>query len=277
MKIRIKSFAKRVLEIIRKPIMSILPGQLAFSFVLSIIPILALLGLIGTMFSISASSLATVVQDTFPDSASKLLLPLINGKGLDTGLILFVITSFLLASNGSFSIIITADLLYGIEPKGFVTQIKARIKSILITVMLLLLLCFLILVPGFGDNIVTIIGNMGTEGFKQILFTIYDILKYPISFILIYFCIKLIYTIAPSKYIKSKTVTVGALFTTTFWIILTRIYSYYVSHFAVYDIFYGSLSNLIILLLWMYLLAFVFVIGLSINSQSKIIEEKETT
>jgi membrane protein len=102
----------------------------------------------------------------------------------------------------------------------------------------------------------------------------YDLLKYPISLLLIYFNIKLIYTISPNKTIESKTVTVGALFTTVLWIILTRIYSYYVSNFSNYDIFYGSLSNIIILLLWMYLLSYVFVIGLSINAQNNRIKDK---
>ena len=35
---------------------------------------------------------------------------------------------------------------------------------------------------------------------------------------------------------------------------------------AHYDIFYGSISNIIILLIWFYILSYVFVIGLVMNA-----------
>lgn len=46
---------------------------------------------------------------------------------------------------------------------------------------------------------------------------------------------------------------------------MTFIYSYYVTHFARYDLLYAGLSNIVILMLWVYLLAVIFVIGLALN------------
>ena len=62
--------------------------------------------------------------------------------------------------------------------------------------------------------------------------------------------------------------TRGAVFTALGWILVTAIYSYYVSHFANYDIFYGSLSNLIIMMIWIYILAYILVIGIAINVET---------
>ena len=39
-------------------------------------------------------------------------------------------------------------------------------------------------------------------------------------------------------------------------------------HFSHYDIFYGSLSNIIIMMMWIYILACSLVIGIVINVQS---------
>ena len=50
------------------------------------------------------------------------------------------------------------------------------------------------------------------------------------------------------------------------WMLATQIYSGWVGNFAHYDIFYGSISNIIILLMWVYILAYIFVIGLIINA-----------
>lgn len=269
MKNGIKNFLKDVISETKKPIMSILPGQLAFSFVLSIIPILALLGIVASIFSISIETLSLFVEDTFPYSTSKLLLPLINGRGFDANIFIFLAFSFLLASNGAYSIIIGADTLYNNIQKGARSVLKNRIKSVLITILLLVLICFLLLVPGYGDEILFYLKNIKiVERIYPIVQIIYSITKYPISLMLIYFIIKVIYTIAPTEQIESKSVTLGAMFTTVLWLVLTKIYSYYVSHIVNYDLFYGSLSSIVILLVWMYLLSFVFVIGLSINSQN---------
>ena len=66
----------------------------------------------------------------------------------------------------------------------------------------------------------------------------------------------------------------GALFTTVTWMLITQIYSFWVANIAHYDIFYGSISNIIILLTWMYILAYLFVIGLVMNAGINI-ENKE--
>ena len=54
--------------------------------------------------------------------------------------------------------------------------------------------------------------------------------------------IKLLITFGVSKHGTPK--IEGAIFTTFGWIIIIQIYSYWVNHFANYDIFYGSLSNI---------------------------------
>ena len=77
---------------------------------------------------------------------------------------------------------------------------------------------------------------------------------------------------APDRRRASSYTTYGAIFTTILWIIVTFIYSFYITHFARYDIFYGSLANLVILMLWVYLLAYIFVIGMCLNYHNE--EEK---
>lgn len=262
---RIKNFFKRVYEIIKQPTMAILPGQLAFSLILSIIPMIAILGIIAVSLSISLEGIIDFISDTFPSKVSEILIPLINGKGFDINMLFFVITGLLLATSGAYSIIITSNLIYDIKGTNL---LKRRVKSFIITLILLLLMCFLIIVPGFGDQIIKLIklSNI-SDGLYSSMALIYNILKYPLSFLVIYFNIKLIYTIAPDIRVKSKNVTIGALFTSLMWILLTRFYSFYVTNIVHYDIFYGSVSNIIILLIWMYFISYIFVIGLALNAQ----------
>ena len=41
--------------------------------------------------------------------------------------------------------------------------------------------------------------------------------------------------------------------------------SYYINNIARFDLVYGNLANLVILLFWFYVLAYIFVVGLCLN------------
>lgn len=261
---KLKRYLKKIFKIIRKPAMSILPGQLAFSFVLTIIPVIALIAIIASTFSISLDTITKAISSNFPKAVSDLLLPLINGRGFDLSILVYLLTAFWLASTGAYSVITTSDVIYNIRKKN---EIEKRIKSIIMTFFIISLVLFMIVIPAFGDFIFEFIADLKifNKISKEILI-IYYILKYPLSFVYIYIIIKILYTIAPSKDIKSKSVTRGSIFTTIMWMIATQVYSFWVLNVAHYDIFYGSISNIIILLMWVYILAYIFVIGLVINS-----------
>lgn len=261
---KIKAQIKRIFKIIRKPVMSILPGQLAFSFVLTIIPVIALIAILATTFSISLDTIATMISNNLPKAVSDLLLPLINGRGFDLSILVYLVTAIWLASTGAYSIITASDVIYNIRRKN---EVEKRIKSIIMTFFIISLVLFMIVIPAFGDFIFEFIASLKVfSTISDEILIMYYIFKYPLSFIFIYILIKIIYTIAPSKDILSKSVTRGSLFTTILWMVATQIYSFWVGNVAHYDIFYGSISNIIILLMWVYILAYIFVIGMILNS-----------
>lgn len=70
---------------------------------------------------------------------------------------------------------------------------------------------------------------------------------------------------APDKKIPSRSVNGGAIFTTLGWILITAVYSYYINTYANYSVFYGSLANIVMLMLWVYLLSYILVIGMAMN------------
>ena len=266
MKRKLKEFIKRVIATIKLPEMSILPGQLAFFFVLSMIPLIALLGAIASKFSISMDQIASLLTSSIPKEALDLLLPLVSGKDISGSMVIFYISAFILASNGTHSMIIASNNIYKVPNKDFLSR---RIKAIIMTIVLVLLLIFVIIVPAFGDYFVSFLANViHQESLRNTISATYQILKYPLSLILIYFNIKLLYTMAPDTTIQSKDTTYGALFTTIGWIIATEVYSIYTQVFARYNLFYGSISNLLILLLWVYILAYIFVFGMALNAGS---------
>lgn len=259
-----KNKLKKIKIILSKEELGILPASLTYYFVLAIIPILTITVLIASSFNISIDEVINLINDILPYKASNFIAEIISGKGFDSNIGLFNLIAFLVASNGTYAIIKTANNLYKITDTDI---IKDRIKSVLLLLNILLLLIFLIIVPAFGKNILSFIHNSEVfSGLTDGVVFIINLAKWPLTFLIIYFNIKLIYTLAPSKILASKNTTLGALITTILWIISTIIFGYYLKYFANYDILYGNLSSLIILMIWLYVISFVFVLGMIINT-----------
>lgn len=262
-----KNFMKKVIEIIKTPEMRILPGQLSFFLLLSIIPLFAIIAAVAAEFSLSIETLIKLINDNLPKEIANFIIEIIGGKSISINIVLFCITGFILASNGPHSMIIGANLIYKVKDKDYLTR---RIKAILMTIILVLLFIFILMVPAFGDKIISLIVSfIPNIRIGEIVETGYNILKYPTSILIIYFFIKLLYTMAPDTKIKSSETTTGAIFTTISWILTTEVYSFYVSYFARYNLLYGSVANLLILFLWIYLLSYIFVLGMVLNASGR--------
>lgn len=257
---KIDSNIVRVYKAFNKMEMRVLPGNVAFFFVLALVPIITLVISIVSKFSISVTTVTELVEQFFPSDASRIIVNTIVGRSSDSGIGLFSFVVLLIATNGTYAIINASNTLYGIKKSDVIND---RIKSLILLIILLLLIIFILVVPFFGGHILSLIHN---NKFYNNILIIYGILRWPVTFFLIYFNLKLIYTIAPSKSISSSSTTYGALFTTIIWVIVTAIFSYYLKYFADYSRIYGNLSSIIILMIWIYLISYVFVMGIAINS-----------
>ena len=251
--------------------MRILPGQLAFFLVISIIPLIALVGAIGSEFGLPATSIKEILESVVPSDVINYLIPANNGGDLlNFNTIVFFIAAFLLASNGTYSIINTSNEIYKVKDSS---ELKRRGKAVLMTLILVVLFLFLILVPAFGDVLIKIITNsIHSDSLTSLVENTYRLLEYPISLFLIYYNLKLLYTIAPDTKISSRSTIPGALFTTIMWLISSKIYAFYVDYFANYNVFYGAMSNILVLLIWVYILAYIFTLGMCFNATGVIQE-----
>ena len=153
MRSRAREFVRKVIAIVRRPDMRILPGQLAFFLVLSMIPLLALVGTIGSKLGLSMTAFRNALESTVPDAVINTLFPADATTGLNFNVTVFFIAAFLLASNGAYSVITTSNRIYQVEDNS---ELRMRSKAVLLTFILVSLLFFLILVPAFGDSLISL-------------------------------------------------------------------------------------------------------------------------
>lgn len=77
-----------------------------------------------------------------------------------------------------------------------------------------------------------------------------------------------LYRFAPSREeARWQWITPGSLFAGFAWILLTSLFSYYVTNIANYSATYGSLGTVVVLLTWIYLSAYALVFGGELNSE----------
>lgn len=76
---------------------------------------------------------------------------------------------------------------------------------------------------------------------------------------------------------KWRWVTPGSLLATVLWILSSLGFSFYVSHFASYNETYGSLGGVVIMLMWLYISAYIIILGAVFNANIEQQTTKDTT
>lgn len=260
---KIKEFLVNLWDVLRLPEMLILPGNLAFFLILSLVPIITLFGFVSSSFSLSTSSIISFIGNIIPSGVMEMLIPFLSGDGISTSSIVFMVIGFYAASNGPDSLITASNFLYETENKNYLYR---RIKALFMTVWLLILFVVVLILMAFGSFILTkllafsIIGDFIIK-YYQIITSI----KLLIAFLIIFITIKILYTMSPDVRIRSKYVNRGAMFATISIMILTSLYSFYVTNIAHYNVIYGGLANIIVLMFLIYMISYIIVLGIAIN------------
>ena len=76
-----------------------------------------------------------------------------------------------------------------------------------------------------------------------------------------------LYKFTPNKKLKFREVIPGSIVSTFCWLVVSFFYSFYSNNFSRYDIIYGSLGGIIVLMTWVYLSSWTILIGCEINAR----------
>ena len=261
----IKDFFDNFFKVLRRRDMVLLPGTLSFFFVLAIIPTLSLISYSASILNLSTDLLYNFISTSFSREMADLILG-VNLNGI-VGVQFFVtvVLGLYIASNSADAIIVASNTIYGVENNSW---LKRRIKAFGMSFLIVLLLLFMLIVPVFGNNIITLIEEVNiNEIISTRIIAVLDLLKGPISWLIIFAIIRIIYLVAPDTKPKNRVINYGAIFTTIGFILGTKIYSTYVTNYADYSALYGSLASIVVLMIWIYFLALIFTVGIALNNQ----------
>lgn len=95
---------------------------------------------------------------------------------------------------------------------------------------------------------------------------VWSVLRWPVTALAIMFCAALAYYVLPDVKQRFRFITPGSVIGTLIWLLGTWGFSVYASNFGSYNVTYGSIGGVIVLLTWFYISGFIFLMGGEMNA-----------
>ena len=138
-----------------------------------------------------------------------------------------------------------------------------RSISSVYTVCFIILLVALVPLNIFGTQIAKYLIKQ-VPNITNVALLVYS-LREAATFILLFLVFELMYTIVPSKKLKFRKQIPGAILASALWVIITKLFSLYIDYYASHAVMYGSLTTIVLLLFWMYMVINSIFIGAQLN------------
>ena len=240
-------------------------ASLAFFGVLSIFPFLlfavALAGLVIDPAE-SAQLMGELYQVT-PPAVAQILgerLQSLTGGQSPTLLTVGALGAVWAASGGVTALMDALNAAYGVEDSR--SYLKRRGIALLVTlggaVLLTVASALAVATPALAAHL----GPFAT----LVLW-----LRIPVSAFLVMTVLAILYYVLPDVEQRFKFITPGSVVAVVIWVVASLGFSFYVSRFGSYEVSYGALGGVIILLLWMWISSMAVLLGAEINA---IIEQR---
>jgi membrane protein len=241
-------------------------SSVAFSLTLSLFPFLLFLITLIPHTPLEYGQVFSFMRDNLPKDIFSVVQGTVNDIMLNkrTDLLsLSFIFALYAATNGMTALIISLNsvFLYA-EKRGFVKQ---RLVALSLTLIMSFIFLFSVVALIVSRFAIEMLKEWGFINDTLLLLGIL-VVKYVIVFLVFFIAISVIYYIAPASREKWSFFSIGSVVTAISAILVTNLFSFYLENFASYNKLYGSIGTFIALMLWIYLLAFLLILGFEINA-----------
>lgn len=234
----------------------------AFFFFLSLVPMLMVICTVLPYTPLTEENLVTAVTDVTPEAVDSLATELIEEvyRKSAGALSIAIIATIWSAGKGVLALMRGLNAINDVEEKRNYLSIR-MIASFYTVVMLVVMILFLFVMV-FGNQLVNLVLHRVPQ--MQYLVSLYMEFRFLVVWVLLTLLFAAVYAYVPDKKIKFKEQIPGASFTAVVWSAFSWGFSLYISRSGAYSI-YGSMSIIIIVMIWMYLGMYIVMIGAYIN------------
>lgn len=237
-------------------------ASMAFFLFVSMIPLLMALCAILPFTTLTEDNLINAVTRFTPNAMNSMVVSVVSDVyARSAGTItIFAIVAVWTAAKAMLAMVRGLNAVYDFEEKR--NYFVLRFIACFYTLIMLIAMVLALVVMVFGNVIVDI---LLTDIPPLHLFTQFIMhFRFLFSWAVLTLAFGLIYAYIPSHKLRFKTQLPGAAFSAIMWSGASYAFSVYVDHFSGFGT-YGSLTTVVIMMLWFYLLMYILLIGAHIN------------
>jgi membrane protein len=243
-------------------------ASISFNFFLAIFPLLVFFFTIIPLIPIDnfQESLMALISDFLPHSADATVEEIIRDIVTQPHAGWFSVSFFLtlyFSTTGVHSLMEAFNnTSHAIETRSW---IKLRLVSLFLVLIISAMLIISIGLITFGPVLLewALPDKILAGGFYLFLLIA---VKWVVVLALLFFAISLLYYMAPAKRRHFRFISAGSTLATLLVILTTFGFNFYVDNFSRYNVLYGSIGTLMVVLLWIYFNAISLLIGFELNA-----------
>ena len=246
----------------KKQNISAFAASTAFFLVLSIVPMLILICTIIPYTPLTEENLVMAVTDLTPDKVDSLVESLIGEVYDKSAGILSVaaIATVWSAGKGVLALIRGLNAINGVE--GDRNYIVVRLVASLYTIVMLIVLILSLFIMVFGNQLVSLILHRVPQ--FQVFVSFLMNFRFLLVWDILTMLFSAVYGYVPNEKLAIGEQVPGATFPAVGWSVFSWGFSMYVGRSDSYSI-YGSLSLIIIVMVWMYFCMYIIMVGAYLN------------
>ncbi len=243
-------------------------SAIAFNFILAMFPAIIFLFTLIPYIPIDnfQNQLMDLIQSVMPDKAflaiqgtiqDIIILP--RGSLLSFGFL----AAFIFSTNGLVSIIVAFNAtIHAIETRNIISlYLTAFGLSLILTLLTTLSVAMITVSTRVMDFLLV----------KQIIrldYIYYLVVggKWLIILLLFFFAFAFLFYFAPARKMRFRFISAGGTFATALSILISVGFSFYINNFGKYNILYGSIGTLVVVMLYFYFMALILLIGFELNA-----------
>lgn len=261
-----KKILKKLLEFIERVAhhhVGAYAAQSAFFLVLSLIPIILLLLTLVQYTPLTKADVMTAAYEVFPVTIRTTIVSIIN-EVYNQSTVIIPVTALVAiwsAGRGTMAISNGLNSIHGqVETRNyFFVRIRAAFYTILLIVAIILCLLFL----GFGNSI-SLLLNKHIPVVQYATQFIIEI-RTMVALVIIFILSICVYRFLPNTPHGLRNQWPGAIFTAFGWIVASYFISVYMDIFKGFSNMYGSLTTIVLIMLWIYFCMYILLLGGEMN------------
>ena len=239
-------------------------AQSAYFFILSLIPIILLLLTIVQYTPVTKADVMTAMVMVFPEkNMQDFIIGIVNQVYNQSRTVIPVTAVVALWSAGKGVLAMSNGLNYSYEIRETRNYVFMRIRASFYTILFIIAIVLGLVLSVFGNSISLFI-NTRFPFMKETTESILEMRTFITFAILLGFSL-MIYRFLPNHKVRVREQIPGAVFTAVGWQVISFIFSMYLTIFQGFSGLYGSMTAIILVMLWLYFCMYAILLGGLLN------------